>query len=134
MVLPTDELIRFIVCDSAREEKYNKISLLGVYADSKVLLPADARFPAAFPLTLVYFLLDGEGPFDAAIEVKPPSPHAPFHAPMPNIKKPVDEAGTVLVAFTPFTANAFGAFEATLILNNQKYTRTFQVAAAPKSV
>jgi hypothetical protein len=130
-MLPSDALVKFILCDSAREEKDNKVSLLGVYPDDTVYLPADARFPAAFPLTLVYFLLDGEGAFSGAIELKTPIPQPPFSGPLPNIQKAAKQPGTILVSFTPFVAGGFGRYEAIMTLNNQRYTRTFTVAPAP---
>jgi hypothetical protein len=130
-MLPTDASVKFIVCEVAREDVGNKVSLLGVFPDGKIRLPADARFPAAFPLTLVFFLLDGQGPFQSTIELLPPAPHPPFRALGPNVQKPADQAGTVLLTFTPFVAGGFGTYEVNLILDNQKYTREFQVSPAP---
>jgi hypothetical protein len=71
---PTDALIKFIVCETARVEKDDKVSLLGVYPDNKIFLPADARFPATFSLSLVFFLLDGTGPLNGKLEIKMPGP------------------------------------------------------------
>jgi hypothetical protein len=129
-MLPTDALIKFVVCDSAREEKDNKVSLLGIYPDGILRLPSDARFPAALTLTLVYFLLDGEGKFDGSIVVRPHLPHLqpPFKAEMKNIVKVANQPATVMVGFAPFIAFAFGKHDAILTLNSQSYPRVFEIA------
>jgi hypothetical protein len=129
-MLPTNSSIDFVLCDTAREEKDNKVSLLGIYPDKILRLPSDARFPAALSLTLVYFLLDGEGPFDASIEVRSPLPEQqpPFKAEMKNVVKVANQPATVLVAFTPFIAFGFGKYDAILTLDNQSYPRAFEIA------
>lgn len=130
-MLPTDASIKFIVCDAAREETNNKVSLLGIFPDERLQLPGDARFPAAFPVTFVFFLLDGEGSFNGTIEVTGPPDQPPFSAEMPNISKIANQPGTVIAAFTPFISAGFGAYKVILTLNNQKYTREFQVVPLP---
>jgi hypothetical protein len=127
-MLPTDALVKFILCDAAREEKDDKISLLGVYPDGIVRLPLDARFPAAFPLALVFFLLDGEGSFDCKFEIKSPPPQPPFGATLPNVlPKNTNQPGTIMLNFTPFVAGGFGKYEVILSVNNQTYIRSFEV-------
>jgi hypothetical protein len=130
-MLPTDALIKFIVCETARQEKDDKISLLGVYPDDRILLPADARFPAAFSLSLVYFLLDGIGPFSGKLEIKTPVPNAQFFGGMPNIEKVTDRPSTILATFMPFVASAFGKYQVILTLNTQAYVREFEVVPKP---
>lgn len=130
-MLPTDALIKFIVCETARQEKDDKISLLGVYPDDRILLPADARFPAAFSLSLVYFLLDGTGPFNGKLEIKMPGPHILFFGEMPKIEKVTDRPASILAAFMPFVASAFGKYQVVLTLNTQAYVREFEVAPKP---
>jgi hypothetical protein len=128
-MLPTDASIQFLVCESAREGKDNKISLLGIFPDRNLRLPADARFPAAFPVTLVFFVLDGEGLFNGTVEIKTSvSQEPPISASLPNLQKAADQPATITLAFMPFIAAGFGIYEVILTLNGQKYTRTFEVA------
>jgi hypothetical protein len=134
MMLPTDALVEFFVCDTAREDKDNKVSLLGIYPDRRLQLPADARFPAAFIVTFVFFLLDGEGPFEVTVDINTPTAQPPFRAVVPNIQKLANQPATVLVAFMPFVASGFGTYEVILTLNSQSYPRTFEVApTTPKA-
>jgi hypothetical protein len=130
-MLPTDALIKFIVCETARQEKDDKVSLLGLYPDDRILLAADARFPAAFPLSLVYFLLDGTGPFIGKLEIKMPGPHIQFLGEMPKIEKATDRPATILASFMPFVASTFGKYQAILTLDKQAYVREFEVAPKP---
>src|SRR5262249_48401318 len=130
-MLPTDSLVRFIVCETARQEKDNKVTLLGVFPDDKVLLPVNAQLPAAFSLALVYFFLDGVGPFNGSFEIKSPVTNwPPYQAQMPTVDKAADQPGTLMLSFMPFVAPAFGRYEVKLILNGQDYLRGFEVAAA----
>jgi hypothetical protein len=134
-MLPTDAQIKFILCEVAREEKGEKVSLMGIYPDDRVMLPFDVRFPAAFPITFVYFLLDGEGLFNGFLEIRPPTPdQPPFSTKLEKITKEADKAGTIVIAFTPFLAFAFGVHDVTVTLDGQKYLRKFEVAPAPKDV
>jgi hypothetical protein len=128
-MLPTDSLIQFFVCDTVREEKNNKISLIGLYVDEVIRLAADARFPASFQLSLVYVLRDGQGTFNGTIEVKAPPPHPPFNGQI-SIQKNANEAGVIMLGFTPFVAFAFGKIEVVLTLDSQSYLRNFEIATA----
>jgi hypothetical protein len=130
-MLPTDASIQFFICDTAREDKDSKVSLLGIYPDRNVHLPADARFPAAFSLALVFFLLDGEGNFNGTVEIKSSVPQQPpISGTLPNIQKAASQPATILVAFMPFIAAGFGTYEVILTLNNHSYTRIFEVTPA----
>lgn len=130
-MLPTDTLVKFILCENAREDKGGKVSLLGVFPDDQILLPADARFPAAFPLALVFFLVDGTGSFPAEFEVQGPRNQPTFQGKLPDVQKPPNNAATVVATFSPFIATQFGKYLATLILSGQRYVRSFDLAPAP---
>ncbi len=137
-MLPSASLIRFIVCETARDERDGKVSLIGVFPDDKVVLPANAQFPAGFALSLVFFLLDGLGPFTGRIEIRHPRQPS-FFGDLPGIQKLPSNCGTVIVNFTPFIAHEFGRYDAILTLTDttartETYTKSFEVAAAQPAV
>ena len=79
-------------------------------------------------------MLDGEGQFNGTVEIKTSIPQQPpISATLPNIQKAADQPATITLAFMPFIAAGFGTYEVILTLNNQSYTRLFEVTPAPKT-
>ena len=132
MQLPSDAGVQFILCEAAREEKGGKITLLGVYPDRKLLLPPETKFPVPMQLAFVFFLLDGEGPFNGTLSVNTPNGEPMLtDAALPNILKTPDSAGTIVIGVAPFPIIGFGRNEAVLALDGQQYHRYFFAVAAP---
>jgi hypothetical protein len=50
---------------------------------------------------------------------------------MLTIEKATDRPATILAAFIPFAASAFGKYQAVLTLNAHAYVREFEVAPNP---
>jgi hypothetical protein len=129
--LPEDREVTFVVCETVREEKGGKLSLLGLYPGNRLNVPQDT-IEATLPLALVFFVDGGSGLFKSSASLISPTGKAVVDkSDLPDHDKKEDAANVVLMQLIPFKTTDFGTFKVLLQLDDRTYERTFSINKGP---
>lgn len=123
-ILPTQ--VTFLACELARNEPDGKLSLLGIFVGEQIkvtgaIVGPSVQMPA---FAAVFFMEDGEGNFDASIEIVAPG-LTTLKLPVTVEKKP-NTRGVVVgqiygLSLTP------GSVSVNLVLNSKTYEHKLEI-------
>jgi hypothetical protein len=114
-----------VVAEFVRAEPGGKFTLIGVYADGRIVFPKQTAFPVMFPVALYFMFPDGEGTFETSLRVSDPSGSPVFTRTLPDSVKVKGEPLTITVGIPVFPANTLGDYLATLTLDSTDYAVRF---------
>jgi hypothetical protein len=125
--IPKDDDVTFLICELARQDLGEKLSLLGIFVGSEIKIDGTGGVPTVpMPAIALVFLVDGgDGVFDSAIEVIGPDGSALGKLPM-KVQLKNGYRGAVVAQLYGFPLSG-GTFTARLDLEGTKFERTFRV-------
>jgi hypothetical protein len=128
---PNDAAIQFLLCESVRQEQGGKLTLLGFFPGSVIVVPPTTE-TITFPLAFLFITNDGDGLFSVRVTLIRPSGAVEFaDQPIPDVTKEPGKPMTALVQFLPFHTSEFGGFKILLKLNDALYERIFTIQKEP---
>jgi len=128
---PSDQGLLFLLCDDVRVGEGQKPMLFGLYPDRKMVVPSPLPPRASIEsLALFAAFTDGEGTFQARLEVTDPEGKPAPQQPAREVVKEVDGVLTIVSKFIPFPVKV-GEFTASFYLDEHRYTRNFRVQERP---
>lgn len=130
--LPTDARTTFVVCEGVREEVGKKVTLLGVFPDGVINVHANS-LPTNIALALVYFFLDGEGLFEASMEIISPTQKPVLSESIGYVEKKIGSPMQMSLVSPVFPVQEFGTYSSRLRLNSTVYERNFEIRAAAQT-
>jgi hypothetical protein len=126
-VFPADNLVTLIVCETIREEKAGKLSLLGVFPGGKLIVGLDVTV-ITLPMSFVFFVNDGEGAFKSSVSLKAPDGVVILDGKdLSDTQKNPDASAVVMVMLVPFQTDQIGTFTVSLHLDDRIYERSFSI-------
>jgi hypothetical protein len=132
--LPDINSFEFILCDDARAEPGDKITILGFYAGRDINFSVSAPPVHMQSLTFIYLFRSGEGDFDTKFSVIAPDNSLLVpETKMDNVHKVPGIAASVVIGFRPFVFNMPGKYIARLNLDGTTYDANFLVNIGPPS-
>ncbi|MGO9173568.1 MAG: DUF6941 family protein [Rhodomicrobium sp.] len=125
-----DKASIFLAADAVRQEVGGKVTLMGIFADGRIVLPAGTTFPAALPLAFFISFSDGEGVFATRLKVTDPNGRQLADAQVGNATKNPDQPMQVIINFNPFIVPSVGQYTVTLFLDKSVYHNYISVSLA----
>lgn len=132
---PTAGKIKFLVCEQARPEVNNKLSLLGLYPSDKIVFFPEkvGEFPYTLgSLALVFFFQDGCGEFDANVVIAAPNGDINLSSKLNKVKLKSDTGGGLIVTGGPMQFHAEGQYVVSLKIGNKKYEFPLSISGASR--
>ena len=130
---PKPENMKFLICEQARPELHQKLSLLGYYpGDHIVFYPkVIGQYPYTLAtLSFVFVLQDGVGEFDVSFELIGPDGKSQNKVLLSTVNLKSKGTSGSVVNLTNMQFNAEGVFHAALHLGNKRYDFPFRVSAS----
>jgi hypothetical protein len=118
-----------IVADAIRQEAGGKVSLLGVFADGRIVVSVGSSLPLVLPLAFYFLFTDGEGSFDGKLRVLSPTSKVLFDLSLGKQTKHKGQPMTTSVALMGLSLPEWGDYQAILTLDDRRYVRGFSLAA-----
>ena len=132
---PSDAGVFFLLSEGVRQEANGKLTLLGFYPDSLLIIPKEAKQEGkqiVMPLAMTFVVSEGEGTFPTSVSLTSPSGKALFpDEKMPDSVKQPGQALSVLITVYPFITDEIGKFDITLRLGDSSYRRSFRIDVQP---
>lgn len=131
-VYPKIENVKFLLCDSVREEVNKKLTILGLYGGDNIIFHPEK--PKAFPyrlqsLSMIFILKNGSGDFDAKFKIIAPDGENVFDKKLKRMQITSGVPAVVGVQVANMEFNAEGNFSAVLRLEKKEYAFSFQVSS-----
>ena len=136
MELPKDSDVVLLLCEDARLEVGNKITLLGMYAGDDISVWSEEDEKNIGALTFVILIKGKSGKFRAVFEIRKPDKSSFIRHEFGDIEKPAAGAAVPILKFSPFFVEQYGEYLVILSLDGREYIRAFTIrkgeGAAPR--
>jgi len=124
--LPKSDGSSFFLCEDVREEVNNKLSIIGVFQNDKILLQKEIVIPA---LMAVLFARGGEGSCETRVSLTDPKGRTVIESPkqMTILEKNKVHLAAIRVLAPELTV---GQYTLNFFFNDKPIQRTFEVKKA----
>jgi hypothetical protein len=131
-VLPNNDEVFLILCEDARQEIDNKLSLSGIFIGHIIVVPKGTTISNLNLLFAWFVRGSSQGQFTVGLEIEGPPGFNTVNAGQPGLATKLRDDGAVLViGFKPLNGTINGTYKANLLLDGRKYQETFTVREAP---
>lgn len=125
----------FLVAEALRQEMGNKITIMGAFAAGNILLPPEAKFPAAISLAFYTVFRDGEGVFQAKLRITDPNGKLITpNLPMGNTTKLASQPMQVSMNFGMFPLAMPGKYKIEIMLDDHIYEKSMSITVSDKPI
>ena len=129
---PKIENMKFLICEQARPEMHNKLSIIGLYAGDHIIFHPEkiGQFPYTLQfLSFVFVIKDGVGNFSCKLELVNPKGEVIPVRELKPLELRADSTSGSIVGLSPVQFHNVGNFIARLHVDRKVYDFPFKVSA-----
>ena len=127
-VLPREVVV--LVGENVREEKGNKISLMGLYVGDDILIHSAEPKVHLPSLSILVIVRDGQGVFESALVLLEPSGKERALGER-EVEKVKEQNAIFAVTLNNYLVEEFGDYRVKLRLDEEEYEYTFGIKSSP---
>jgi hypothetical protein len=128
VIYPNDADVILLLCEDARLEIGNKITIIGWYVGGDILIPQPNPQPVLQSLCLIFHIRSGDGEFSVSTKVIDPNGTTIVETQVSKISINRGSATAQILKLVPFSS-LYGRYNVELYLEEKAYRRQFAVAA-----